>query len=98
MIAWVGVAVTLLASPADRGGPQPRSSDVLSPPLIRQVREIGPAARLEAMLGELAVVRPGTLGAAVAAVGLLVVLALPERPLRSSAERRRASAAEAEPA
>jgi len=38
------------------------------------------------------------LGAAVAGLGLLVVLALPERPLRSSSERRRAAAAEAEPA
>jgi hypothetical protein len=75
MIAWVGVAVTLLASPADRGGPQPLSPDVLSPTLVRQVPEIGPAARLEAMLGELAVVRPGTLGAATGSMVLFVLVA-----------------------
>jgi hypothetical protein len=75
MIAWVGVAVTLLASPADRGGPQPLSSDVLSPTLVRPVPEIGPAARLEAMLGELAVVRPGTLGAATGSMVLFVLVA-----------------------
>jgi MFS family permease len=38
------------------------------------------------------------LGAAVAALGLLIILALPERPLRSAPERRGSGAAEAEPA
>ena len=38
------------------------------------------------------------LGAAVAGLGLLIVLGLPERPLRSASERSRAAEAEAEPA
>jgi hypothetical protein len=75
MLAWVGVVVTVLASPADRGVSQSLSSDVLSPSLVRQVPEVGPAARLEAMLGELAVLRPGTLGAPTGSMVLFVLVA-----------------------
>ena len=75
MLAWVGVVTTMLASPADRGVSQPLSSDVLSPSLVRQVPEVGPAGRLEALLGELAVIRPGTLGSATGSMVIFVVVA-----------------------
>jgi len=58
MLPWVGVALTVLASPADRGGSQSLPSDVLSPSLVRQVPEGSTAARLEAWFAQLAVVRP----------------------------------------
>ena len=75
MLAWVGVVTTMLASPADRGVSQPLSSDVLSPTLVRQVPEVGLAGRHEALLGELAVIRPGTLGSATGSMVLFVVVA-----------------------
>ena len=64
MLPWVGLAVTVLASPVERGVAQPLSPDVLSPTLVRQAPERSPAALLEGLLTQLAVVRPGPRGAA----------------------------------
>jgi len=64
MLSWVGVAVTLLASPAGRGVAPPVSSDVLSRSLVRDAPECTATERLEGWLANFAVVRkrPGTQG------------------------------------
>lgn len=59
MLPWVGIAVTVLASPAELGVSQSLSSEVLSPSLVRQLPESNTSARLEAWLAQLAVLRPG---------------------------------------
>jgi hypothetical protein len=64
MLPWVGVAVTVLASPAELGVSQSLSSDVLSPSLVRHVPESSSSARLEAWLAQLAVLRPAQGGGA----------------------------------
>ena len=65
MLAWVGVVVTVLASPAGHGVAQPVSSDVLSSSLARPTPECTATERLEGWLSNLAVVRrrPGGPGA-----------------------------------
>jgi hypothetical protein len=62
MLSWVGVAVTVLASPAGMGGTQAMSEAVLSPSLVRHVPERSAAAHLEDWLGNLALVRPEQVG------------------------------------
>jgi hypothetical protein len=57
MLAWVGVAVTVLTSPAERGAPYALSRDVLAPTLVRHAPERTANARLEGWLSNLAVVR-----------------------------------------
>jgi hypothetical protein len=59
MLAWVGVAVTMFASPAETGVAQALSPHVLSQGLVGQVPERTAAARLEGWLTNLALVRPG---------------------------------------
>jgi len=75
MLAWVGLAVTVLASPADRGISQPLSSDVLSPTLVCHVPESTTAARLEAWLAQLAVLRPGQRSAGTGSMMLFLAVA-----------------------
>ena len=75
MLAWVGIAVMVLASPAGRGRTQPLSSDVLSPSLVREAPETSPVARLEGWLSQLAVVRPGRRGAGGSSMLLFVAVA-----------------------
>jgi len=75
MLAWVGVAATVLASPADLGTSQTLSSDVLSPSLVRHVPETGMAARLEDWLAQLALVRPGPAGDRTSSMVLFVAVA-----------------------
>ena len=60
MLAWVGVAVTVLASPAGRGVTHVLPGDVLSPALVRDAREPTTAERLDGWLSTLAVVRRGS--------------------------------------
>ena len=60
MLAWVGVAVTVLASPADRGVTHSLSSDVLSPALVSHAPERTTTERLEGWLSSLAVVQRGS--------------------------------------
>ena len=64
MLAWVGVVVTVLASPAETGVTQALSPKVLSPTLVRHAPARTAAAVLEGLLTNLAVVRPaqGSLG------------------------------------
>jgi hypothetical protein len=57
MLAWVGVAVTVLASPAGSGATHVLSSDVFSPALVREAREPTVTERLDGWLSTLAVVR-----------------------------------------
>src|SRR5262245_44313098 len=47
MLAWVGIAVTVLASPAGTGVTQALSPEVLSPSLVRHASERSGAAILE---------------------------------------------------
>ena len=75
MLVWVGLAVTVLATPAGRGVSQPLSSDVLSPTLVRHVPESSTAARLEGWLAQLAVGRPGQRGAGTGSMMLFVAVA-----------------------
>ena len=75
MLAWVGIAVMVLASPAERGRTQPLSSDVLSPSLVREAPETSPVARLEGWLSQLAVVRPGPRAAGGTSMLLFVAVA-----------------------
>jgi hypothetical protein len=70
MLAWVGVAVTVLASPAGRGVTHVLPGDVLSPALVGDAREPTPAERLDGWLSTLAVVRKGS---ASAGAGSMVV-------------------------
>ena len=65
MLTWVGVAVTVLASPAEHGATTALSRDVLSPTLVRHAPERTPNEFLEGLLSNLAVVRrsPGREGA-----------------------------------
>ena len=58
MLTWVGVAVTVLASPAEIGVTQALSAAVLSPTLVRHAPERSSMAILEGWLTNLAVVRP----------------------------------------
>ena len=58
MLAWVGVAVTVLASPAETGVAQALSPEVLSPALVTHAPERTASAVLEGWLTNLAVVRP----------------------------------------
>ena len=58
MLSWVGLAVTLLASPAEAAVTQPMSPDVLSRTLVSHAPERTAAARLAGWLTNLAVVRP----------------------------------------
>jgi len=58
MFTWVGVAVTMLASPPERGVGQRMSPQVLSPTLVAHRVERTTQARLEGWLTNLAVVRP----------------------------------------
>jgi hypothetical protein len=60
MLAWVGVVVTVLASPADRGVTHSLSSDVLSPALVSQAPQRTTNERLEGWLSSLAVVQRGS--------------------------------------
>lgn len=60
MLAWVGVAVTVLASPAGRGVTHVLPGDVLSPALVRDARAPTTAQRLDGWLSTLAVVRKGS--------------------------------------
>ena len=69
MLAWVGVAVTVLASPAGRGVTHVLPGDVLSPALVRDAREPTTAERLDGWLSTLAVVR----GSASSGSGSMVV-------------------------
>jgi hypothetical protein len=64
MLTWVGVAVTLLASPTGDGVAPPMSSDVLSRSLVRDAPECTTTERLEGWLANFAVVRkrPGIAG------------------------------------
>jgi len=64
MLTWVGVAVKVLASPAERGASDALSRDVLSPTLVRPAPERSANAFLEGLLSNLAVVRrsPGHRG------------------------------------
>jgi hypothetical protein len=62
MLSWVGVAVTVLASPPDMGRTEAMSEAVLSPSLVRHVPERSAAAHLADWLGNLALVRPGQAG------------------------------------
>ena len=57
MLAWVGVAVTVLASPAERGVTHSLSSDVLSPGLVSHASERTTEERLEGWFSTLAVVQ-----------------------------------------
>ena len=57
MLTWVGVAVTVLASPAEPGAMYALSRDVLSPTLVRHAPERTANERLEGWLSNLAVVR-----------------------------------------
>jgi hypothetical protein len=57
MLTWVGVAVTVLASPAQPGATYALSRDVLSPTLVRHAPERTANERLEGLLSNLAVVR-----------------------------------------
>lgn len=75
MLPWVGLAVTVLASPVERGVAQPLSSEVLSPALVRPAPESSPAAILEGWLTQLAVVRPRPRGAAESSILLFVAVA-----------------------
>ena len=70
MLAWVGVAVTVLASPAGSGATHLLSSDVLSPALVREAREPTANERLDGWFSTLAVVRKGS---ARAGTGSMVV-------------------------
>jgi len=74
MLPWVGLALTVLASPAEVGVSQALSSDVLSPSLVRQAPETSTSARLEAWLAQLAVVRPGQGGSALGSPMLFVAV------------------------
>ena len=76
MLPWVGVAVTVLASPAELGVSQSLSADVLSPSLVRHVPESSTSARLEAWLAQLAVLRPGQ-GGTLAASPMLFLAVTP---------------------
>jgi len=60
MLAWVGVAVTVLASPAGRQVTHALPGDVLSPSLVRLAREPTTAERVDGWLSTLAVVRKGS--------------------------------------
>ncbi|HET6984627.1 MAG TPA: hypothetical protein VFI53_20955 [Myxococcaceae bacterium] len=64
MLTWVGVAVTVLASPAEPGATYAMSRDVLSPTLVRHAPERTANEFLEGLLSNLAVVRrsPGRAG------------------------------------
>ena len=75
MLAWVGIAVAVLASPAQRGGTQPLSSDVLSPSLVRHAPESSTSALLEAWLAQLAVVRTGQRGARTSSMTVFLAVA-----------------------
>jgi hypothetical protein len=75
MLAWVGVAVTMLASPAERGRTQPMSSDVLLPSLVRQAPDRTSEERLEGWLSNLAVVRRRPGGTGTSSMMLFVAVA-----------------------
>ena len=75
MLPWVGLAVTMLATPVERGVAHPLSSDVLSPSLVREAPETSPVARLEGWLSQLAVVRPGPRAAGGTSMLLFVAVA-----------------------
>ena len=74
MLSWVGIAVTVLASPAELGASRSLSSDVLSPSLVQHVPESSTSARLEAWLAQLAVVRPAKGGSALTSPMLFVAV------------------------
>ena len=76
MLAWVGVAVTVLASPAGRGASEPVSSDVLSRSVVRDAPECTATERLEGWLANFAVVRKRS-GNAVTSSPMLFVAVTP---------------------
>lgn len=75
MLAWVGVAVTVLASPAERGVTHSLSSDVLSPALVSHAPARTTAQRLEGWVSSLAVVRRGVGSAGTDSMRLFVAVA-----------------------
>ena len=75
MLAWIGVAVTVLASPAEMGVTQALSPEVLSPGLVRHAPERTAAAVLEGWLTNLAVVRPAHGGVETSSMLLFVAMA-----------------------
>lgn len=75
MLSWVGVAVTMLASPAEGGVTQALSQDVLSPQLVSPAPQRTAAALLEGWLTNLAVVRPAHGGAASSSMLLFMAVA-----------------------
>jgi hypothetical protein len=75
MLTWVGVAVTVLASPAERGATYALSRDVLSPTLVRHAPERTANERLEGLLSNLAVVRRSSGRAGADAMMLFVAVA-----------------------
>jgi hypothetical protein len=74
MLPWVGLAVMVLASPAELGVSQSLSSDVLSPSLVRHVPESSTSARLEAWLAQLAVLRSAQGGGVMSSPMLFVAV------------------------
>ena len=72
MLAWVGIAVTVLASPAGTGATQALSPEVLSPTLVRHAPERTATAVLEGWLTNLAVVRPARGGVETSSMLLFV--------------------------
>lgn len=75
MLAWVGVAVTVLASPAERGVPHALSQNVLAPALVRDAHEPTTAERLDGWLSTLAVVRKAPGNVATESMVLFVAVA-----------------------
>jgi len=75
MLTWVGVAVTVLASPAEGAFTQALSPEVLSPTLVRHAPERTAAAVLEGWLTNLAVVRPAQGGAGTGSMLLFMTVA-----------------------
>jgi hypothetical protein len=75
MLSWVGLVVTLLASPADAGVTRALSPDVLAPTLASHVSQRTGSALLEDWLTNLAVVRPGRGDAATGSMMLFLAVA-----------------------
>ena len=76
MLPWVGLAITMLASPVDGGGTRRVSERVLSSALeVSSQPERTTDGRLERWVSSLAVVRPGSSATASSSILLFVAIA-----------------------
>jgi hypothetical protein len=75
MLAWVGIAATVLASPAGAGVTEALAPEVLSPALVSHAPVRTAAAVLEGWLTNLAVVRPAHGGVDTSSMLLFLAMA-----------------------